>query len=220
MNTLTFEAIPGGTRHTAPIARLLVAGFTGRDVEAVHAHIAELAAEGIPVPETTPSLYRLDPSLVCQTREVVVEHAETSGEVEPVIIVTSGGWLLTVGSDHTDRALERRDIAASKTACPKPIGSKCVPLAVVDDWDGIEITSQIDEGVLYQHGHLGALLPLDAIIDWLEQDEGVTLRKGDVVFLGTVPAREGIRASQSFSASLRVPGLPGQLTLAYDVITA
>lgn len=219
MNTLTLEAIGGGTRHAVPIARLLVAGFTGRDTNAVKAHVAELAAEGIPVPKTTPALYRLDPSLVRQTSEIVVEHANTSGEVEPVIVVTGDGWLLTVGSDHTDRELERRNIAASKAACPKLVGPRCIPLAAIDDWDGIEIASRIDDDVVYQHGNLGGLLPLDAIVNWLEE-KGVTLMEGDVVFLGTVPARGGIRPSQSFSASLRVPGVRGQLTLAYNVITA
>lgn len=218
MSTLQLQDAETGETHDVSVTRLLVAGFTGRDTQAVEAHVEELAAEGVPVPETIPSLYRLDPSLVTQSAAITVDGANTSGEVEPVIVVTDGGRLLTVGSDHTDRDLEREDISDSKAACPKIIGSRCVPLDRIEDWDRIEIESQIDDGELYQRGSLASLLPVDHLVQWLEDDEDVTLADGDVLFLGTIAARGGIRPADRFSASLRVPG-DGELTLNYRIHT-
>lgn len=219
MSILHLREVRSGESHEFMVRRLLVAGFTGRDSEAVDTHVAELAAEGVPVPETTPSLYRLDPSLAVQTEQIHVEGANTSGEVEPVIVVADRQWLLTVGSDHTDRTLEREDIAESKAACPKILGSTGTAVDAIDNWDRIELESRIDGGVVYQRGRLGSLLPLQDIIDWLAQEENLTLDDGDVLFLGTVPADDGIRPASRFSASLRVPEHDVEFELDYRIET-
>ena len=70
-----------------------------------------------------------------QTEALVVGGAGTSGEVEPVVVVAGGEYFLTVGSDHTDRDLERHDIAASKAACTKVIGTTCIPVSGIAEWD-------------------------------------------------------------------------------------
>lgn len=218
MTTLVLHDQTTDQHHVIDVRRLLVAGFTGRDQAAVAEHVEELAALGVPVPERTPTLYRLLPELVRQTPAMVVTGKATSGEVEPVIVVVDGRQYLTVGSDHTDREVERTDIGLSKAACPKVIGTTCVPLDAVHDLDRVSLESTIDGEVRYQQGTMAALLPLPELLATLERTEDLTLQDGDVLFLGTLPAIGGIRPSPSFAACLRVPDLNRDLDLAYRVI--
>jgi len=94
--------------------RLVVAGYTGRDEATVKAHTQELAAIGIPPPDSVPCFYELDPSLLTTAPVIEVDSKHTSGEVEPVLIRHGGKYYLGIGSDHTDRDLQRVDIEASK----------------------------------------------------------------------------------------------------------
>lgn len=217
MKTLVLEELDGGHTHVVEVGRLLVAGFTGRDPDAVQEHVDELAALGVPTPQETPTLYRLDPGLVSQTEALVVHGANTSGEVEPVVVVSNGQLLLAVGSDHTDRDVEREDIAASKAASGKVIGSTCIRIDEIDDWDGAQLESRIDDGIDYQSGTIAGLLPLETLLDVLEVSHDLILADGDVLFLGTVPVAGDIRPADAFAASLTVPD-HGRLSLTYRVV--
>lgn len=169
-----------------------VAGYTGRDEQAVAEHIAELAAIGVPEPDTVPAFYQLDPALLTTAAVVPVDTAATSGEVEPVLIRHDGSYYLAVGSDHTDRALERSGVGESKAACPKPISETAVPLD--DDlsqleWDSISALSYVDD-VAYQHGKLAGLRTPEDLLTRLA--ETVSDHDGDlVVFGGTLPLLTG-----------------------------
>jgi hypothetical protein len=176
-------------------SRLIVAGYTGRDEDAVAAHIAELAAIGVPPPATVPAFYDLDPGLLTTDPVVSVHGPDTSGEVEPVIIRHQGRYYLAVGSDHTDRELEQADICRSKAACPKPLGDSVVPLP--DDladlaefaWDDVVASSEAD-GLPYQQGTLAALWrPGDLLARIAASVPGAD---GDLVlFCGTLPLLTG-----------------------------
>src|ERR1700720_1337676 len=99
--------MPDGGHRRGGVKNLLNSGYAGRDQAAVAAHIDELAAIGIAGPDHVPTLYRVAPSAANQGSIVWSQNGKTSGEVECVLIVDDGGDLLiTVGSDHTDRALE------------------------------------------------------------------------------------------------------------------
>lgn len=148
-----------GTGRELRIApsRLVVAGYTARDQDAVARHIAELAAIGVAPPEAVPSFFHLDPALLTTDPVVEVPGTHTSGEVEPVLIRTGGRNYLAVGSDHTDRDRERDDVTAAKAACPKPIGPVVAELPDdLDsfDWDRVAATSSAD-GVTYQDAKIG-----------------------------------------------------------------
>jgi 4-hydroxyphenylacetate 3-monooxygenase len=176
----------------SPACRLVVAGYTGRDAASVRAHIEELAAIGVPRPPRVPAFYQLDPGLLSTGSTATVTGGNTSGEVEPVLIRRSGRYWLTVGSDHTDRDLERTDIQAAKAACPKPIARTALPLGtdLSDvDWDGLVVTCHVD-GRLYQRGELRSLrTPADLLAELTD----AIGHPGDdlVVFGGTVPLLGG-----------------------------
>lgn len=219
MTNLAFTDLTTGEVFAVGVHRVLVAGFTGRDEAAVKEHIEELAELGVPVPDRTPTLYPLSETSVSQSIVLVVSGNETSGEVEPVLVRTGGRTWLTVGSDHTDRAVETVDIHASKAVCGKIVGTSAVPLDTVDDPDRIVLRSTIGhEGTLYQDGTMAALRPIDDLLDHLRTEEGVQLEEGDVLFLGTVPVAGTIRPSDRFRAALEIPGSDTELALDYRVL--
>lgn len=218
MTTIVLQDALDGTRTAVTVRRLLVAGYTGRDTAAVARHVEELAAAGVPRPPATPTCYVLDPSLVTQSPVVVVAGPDSSGEVEPVLVAAGGRLLLTVGSDHTDRALERQDVAAAKAACPKVVGTTAVDSATLADdaWDAVRLRSALADGTAYQQGTLAELLRPG---DLLRQLPDVDLVDGDVLFLGTVPAIGGLRPSPAFTAAIELPAGPA-LQLAYRTVDA
>ena len=141
--------------------------------------------------------------------------------MEPVVVRWNGEWLLSVGSDHTDRDLERSSIAASKAACPKVIGTTCLAVSAIRGWDDIEVASWLDEELEpYQSGTLRELLPLAELVAAAEQENG-PFWDGDTMFLGTVPVIGGaLRPSQAFKAEIKVPGSDLTLGVSYTVRTA
>jgi Protein of unknown function (DUF2848) len=92
---------------------LIVAGWTGRDEAALHHHIEELAAIGVPRPSSVPVFYRNAVTNIVQTDRLEVLGPDTSGEVEPVIVALDDGLWVGLGSDHTDRKAEVLGIALS-----------------------------------------------------------------------------------------------------------
>jgi hypothetical protein len=171
---------------------LIVAGYTARDQAAVAQHIAELAAIGVPPPATVPAFYELDPGLLTTEAVVEVDGPSTSGEVEPVLLRLGGQFFLAVGSDHTDRELERLDIAASKAACPKPLGGTVAALGPdlsAADWDGVTADSMAD-GLPYQKGSVSVLRHPSDLLERLTSVIGEFT--GDLVlFCGTLPLLGG-----------------------------
>jgi hypothetical protein len=192
MADLTFDVIGSTEQLTLTDYTLVIAGFTGRNQAEVQHHIDELVAIGVPAPDTVPSFYLLDSSLATSAAEVTVDGDNTSGEVEPVLIRHGGRLYLSVGSDHTDRDIERDSIAKSKAACPKPVASSvfALPEKAEDfDWDSVTATSTVD-GKQYQTGTLKSLrLPTDVLALYTENSGNVD---GDVLlFGGTLPLLGG-----------------------------
>ncbi|MFD0889473.1 DUF2848 family protein [Streptosporangium algeriense] len=172
--------------------RLVVAGYTGRDEAAVAAHIAELEAIGVPPPPRVPMFYDLDPALLTTDGVIEVDGPATSGEVEPVLIRHEGRHFLGVGSDHTDRDLERADVTASKAACPKPVGATVVEIGAgmtTLDWDRLTAASSVD-GWPYQRGSVATLRNPADLLERMAAAIGDSA--GDLVlFCGTMPLLGG-----------------------------
>lgn len=181
-----------GERSLA-IDQLVICGFTARNEEDVRTHIEELTREGVPAPDSTPCFWQLPGELVSSATAIEVSSAHTSGEAEPVLVRSQDEWFVTVGSDHTDRALEREDIVAAKAMCAKPIAAGAWPLgSVAHGWDQIELRSDVrSEGVWcpYQRATLDVLRPADELLAAASRQ--FTLEDGTVVFLGTPPLLTG-----------------------------
>ena len=192
---------------------LVIAGYTGRDEAAVRHHIDELAAIGIAPPPRVPMRYDLAPKLLSTAQTVPLDGESTSGEVEPVLLRHADRWYLGVGSDHTDRELERHDIAASKAACPKPIGPvvAALPDGLVDGafdqaWDAITVESTVD-GEVYQSGALAALRTPGELLDNLADALNDAGDNDLVIFGGTVPLLHGtFRFGRVWTLTLRLFG--------------
>jgi hypothetical protein len=214
---LRLRPVGAPTEFDLASPRLIIAGYTGRDAAAVAEHIAELAAIGVPPPASVPAFYELDPGLLTTDPVVEVSGANTSGEVEPVLIRHENRYFLGVGSDHTDRDRERHDIAASKAACPKPVGEQVIPLpADLADvgWDTLTVESAVD-GTAYQRGTLDTLRTPTDLLTRLTETLGAI--HGDfVIFAGTLPLLNGhFVAGTHWQLSLTVR--PGDaLTHAYQ----
>ena len=222
MTTLHFDT-PDGPIMIEP-ERCVVAGWTGRDGAAVRHHIDELAAIGVAPPSRTPLPYEVAPSLLTQDEAIHCVGAETSGEVEPALILVGGRRWVTLASDHTDRALEAHSVALSKQACAKPIARRAWPLDMIPDTDALILRSWIrevgsgetggenGEWVPYQEGTLAAMLPLDAIV------AASGLRDGEdeaILLCGTLPARGGVRPASAMRLHLVHPTWDSTIELAY-----
>jgi hypothetical protein len=196
---------------------LIVAGYTGRDREEVLAHIRELAEHGIDPPEAVPTFYSLSPGLLTQGDHLVTAAEETSGEAEVALVVSGDDVYVTVGSDHTDRAAERIDVALSKAMCHKVLAHSAWKLEdVVDHWDRLRLRSWIGDETsgLYQDGSTEALLSPSDILDaipWRTRAESF------VVLCGTVPAIGGLRGGTDFRAELSDEETGAVLALRYRI---
>lgn len=192
---------------------LVVAGFTGRRAEDVRRHVAELAQDGVPAPASVPTFYVLPPGLLTTADDIAVDGASTSGEAEPVLLWTSNGWYVAVGSDHTARDLEREDIELSKRACPKVLSCDALPLdKLTCRWDDLVLRSWVGApGKLYQEGRLAELLKPRDVLEALRRRTGEAC-EGLVLFLGTVPLLgDGTVVTDTYKMQLATPD--GQLSL-------
>jgi len=207
----------GGESVAIEPEAVVIAGFTGRDREAVEAHLDELRDLGVPTPDSVPCFYLAPGSAAVQSDRLVTVGSETSGEAEVVLVFDGDDVLLTLGSDHTDRAAEAVDIALSKRVCPKILARDAWPFAAVEDrLDRLVLTSWIDHETetAYQHGLLGELMDLRELSDTVPY----SARPDRVVlFTGTLAAIGGIRPSTRFRARLDDPEAERSIELDYRI---
>ena len=210
---MNFET-PGGPRDFV-IDHVTVAGWTGRDRDAVNHHIAELADIGVKPPSGVPLFYRVSAQLLTQDPVIQVLGQHTSGEVEPLVVQADGQLWLGLASDHTDRALETVSVAASKQICAKPIASELWPMSELDsDLDELELLCDIEEQgnwVRYQQGTLASIRPLGELI------AAVRIGDGQAMLCGTLAAIGGVRPAGRYRMTLRHPRTDRSLSLDYAV---
>lgn len=204
------------------VGRLFIAGYTGRDRNAVQAHVDELEHHGIAPPKRVPSLFAGVPARLTTQRSIVVHGTQTSGEAEFVVTRHRGELLVGIGSDHTDRELESHSIIKSKQVCEKPVSSRLWRARdLTGHWDELELlaTTWTDgKETPYQQGRLAAMLPLEDLVGVVEGRVGRL--DEDVVFSGTLALLTGeFVFSERFRAELRDPVLKRTLTCEYTVET-
>ena len=217
----TVDAQGTTTPLTLAIDQAVIAGWTGRDPVARDKHIAELEAIGIARPASTPIYYRVAARRLTTVDRIEVSGAESSGEVEFVLIGWQGRTFVGVGSDHTDRKVEAYSVTVSKQMCDKPLAPVLWELEeVADHWDRMILRSfaWIDGArVLYQEGTLDGMLPVKDLI--ARGFGGRGLPDGCAMFGGTFAAKGGIRPASRFEFELEDPVLKRRIGGGYDVIT-
>ena len=216
MHQLDFQ-IAGAVR-TAAIDRLIVAGWTGRDLDAVEQHIAELAAVGVRRPSTVPCFYRLGANLLTHAPAIDVAGCHSSGEVEVVLISLAEGLHVGVGSDHTDRQVETYGVTVSKQMCPKPVSRELWAFRDIEShWDDLVLRSWVTrQGTreLYQEGPVTRMLAADDLIGRYLGRRGA-LPVGTAMYCGTLTVNGAISGGDRFEIELEDPRLKRTLHHAY-----
>lgn len=203
--TLHLTVSGTGESLTIDLDRLVIAGYTARDQSAVQAHIHELELIGVAPPPQVPMFYEVPVALATTEPTIEVVGDRTSGEVEPVLIELGERLYLGLGSDHTDREVETRDIAESKASAPKPLAAQAVELErALAVWDEIQVTCRLD-GELYQQGRLSAMLTPDDLMSRLASN-GRSLESDALMFCGTLPLLSGSFVyGSTYELELRLP---------------
>lgn len=211
---LTFNVHSAGTEQMIQAVDVqvragIVAGWAGRDLDAIEEHIQELAELGVPRPSAVPLYYRIAGNQFIQDDTIEVVGDETSGEAEVLVFTHEGETLVSLASDHTDRKLETHSVALSKQICAKPVARDAWRMSdVADHWDALILRAWIMEDgqqVLYQDGTLASLRTPDELINGLYGS--TALPAGHVMTCGTVNAIGGIRPAPEFVMELHDPVL-------------
>lgn len=193
------------------IRELVIAGWTGRDEQALRQHIKELEEIGVKPPKTTPIFYRVAASLFCLSNEIQVSGPDTSGEVEFVLIRTKTDLRVAVGSDHTDRKAETIGVSLSKQLCAKPVSTETWRYdEVKPHWERLVLRAWAD-GELYQEGPVTAMRSPEDLMG------RYPLKEGYAMFCGTLAAKGGIRPAGRFRMELEDPVLKRKLRHEYVV---
>ncbi|CAJ0788489.1 MULTISPECIES: DUF2848 domain-containing protein [Ralstonia] len=220
MTTLHLNLIGHGPIDVT-VDHLVIAGWTGRDAQAVEHHIAELEAIGVARPARVPCFYRVSASLLTTDTSVEIPGADSSGEAEFVLYSTPMGLLVGIGSDHTDRKVEAYGVTVSKQMCAKPVSRDVWRFdALADHWDNLQMkTWRTRDGqtALYQEGGVTRMLdPRDLIRRYTGND---TLPVGTAMFCGTQPIIGELGFGEAFDMALIDPVSGTELRHRYAVDT-
>lgn len=223
MTVLTFNCVSkaGETLRELHIKDVIIAGWTGRDRDAVEAHIVELEELGVKRPSTVPCYYFVTDDRLTQRENIQVLGYESSGEVEFFVLNDGEQLWVGLGSDHTDRKVEAYDITVSKQICSKPISRTLWPLDEVrEHWDQLEMRSWRNEhgtDVLYQKGKVASMLEPAALLERFKETCGRTLEPGMLMFCGTLAAIGGIQYTDRLTLELHDPQLQRQIRFSYTM---
>jgi hypothetical protein len=218
--TLELTIEPGGDARHVRIDDVVIAGWTGRNVEALEKHIVELEELGVPRPSTVPCFYRVSTEGFTNNENLQFLGDKSSGEVEFVLIGTDDGMLIGVGSDHTDRDVETYSVPVSKQMCAKPVSPQVWRYDdVVDHFDDLILrawATENGEKKLYQEGGVTAMRPPEELIGLYMPGE-TKLPAGMAMYCGTLAAIGGIRPAERFDVEIEDPVLGRKISYGYSV---
>ncbi len=203
------------------IKHLVIAGWTGRNVEALEKHILELEALGVKRPKSTPIFYRVSADLLTTRPSIEVLGTGSTGEVEFVLFSLADGLWVGLGSDHTDRKAETIGVSLSKQMCAKPIAATAWRYEDVrPHWDQLMLRSDVRHGgerQLYQEGFVATMRPPEELIKLYTG--GGTLPAGTAMFCGTLAVHGNIAFADRFEMELNDPVLGRTISHAYTIST-
>jgi hypothetical protein len=203
------------------IEQLIIAGWAGRNIDAIEEHIKELEEIGVKRPSSVPCFYQVSAELLTTEANIQVIEKNSSGEVECVLINSDHGLLVAIGSDHTDRKVESYNVAVSKQVCSKPLSKEAwLYNDVADHWDHLIMRSYRiinGEKELYQQGNTNNLLAIPDLINKLTNNK--TLPNNFAMYCGTQSVLTEIAHGDEFIVELHDPILNRTLSHHYTVTT-
>ena len=199
---------PSDEKIIFEVRKIINMGRTSRNPEDIMKHLEELKKAGIKVSSSIPSYNpKINDGITTDNQIEVFPNSKTSGEVEYVLLFTSdSSFYVTVGSDHTDRELEKSSVVLSKQVCLNVLSPRIWRYEEVKDhWDDIIMKAWIkkdDKRQLYQEGKLGEMLRPEELIEKIRLRVSGDLT-GAVVYGGTFPIIGGeLIFSQYFEVEL------------------
>lgn len=188
MTQLSVTLVEAGQRRPATInvERLYNLGSATRDAKAAKAHQDEVKDIGVKIAFDVPAprIYPLSPQVLTTANRIEVQGSRTSGEVEIVLVMTDQLYV-GVGSDHTDRALEKVSILWSKQACANVLAPELWRFSdIAARWDQCRLKSWVD-GKLYQDVAAGVFMRPEDLLKIVAERTGSLPARDYVIFCGT-----------------------------------
>jgi hypothetical protein len=204
----------------AAVKNLVIAGWTGRNTDALEAHIKELEALGVKRPKSVPIFYRVAASLLTTAETIEVVGDKSSGEIEFVLYGLDDGMWIGVGSDHTDRKAETIGVTLSKQMCAKPVGDTLWRYdEVKPHWDKLKLRSFVQADSQrrpYQEGPVTTMRSPEELIRLYTGSD--TLPPGTAMFCGTLAVHGEISYGGIFGMALEDPVLGRRLMHTYKTV--
>ena len=206
--------------HHFLLQHMVNAGYAGSNIEAVREHVKELSTLGVAAPNTVPTFYPVPLQQLTQAEMIQVPHDCTSAEVEYVNLFIAGKHYISVGSDHSDRALEGYSVASAKQICPNIISDELWEYSeVADHLHQVVLKCEVgfeDKWIVYQQGTLSDLLTPDLLMQY-----GAAVmpahRDGLVVYSGTIPLVGDIIYSDQWRVSMHDEVSGRKMSKEYEV---
>jgi 4-hydroxyphenylacetate 3-monooxygenase len=179
----------GTRRQHFSVVRMYNLGSATRNADVAKPHQIEVAKEGINIAFKVPAprIYPIDAFALTTGDVVGAQGTRTSGEVE-IVAVKADRLYVGVGSDHTDRDLERGSIPWSKQVCPNVLAPTLWDYEeIADHWDQCRIRSAVD-GRAYQDVGVDAFIAPPDVLRILSERVTRLPATNFVVFFGTIAA--------------------------------
>ena len=202
-----------------PVKRLYNLGSATREASVAVHHQEEVARAGVTIAlhVSAPRIYPIDTFAMTTEDSIGVHGLRTSGEVEIVLVMTDRLYV-GVGSDHTDRDLERGSIVWSKQVNPNILAPTLWDFEeIAGHWDDCVMRSRVD-GRLYQDVGVNAFLsPQDILKIMKERVPGLPARDF-VIFCSTIVALDKeIGFGQRWQFEMEDPVLSRKISHTYQV---
>lgn len=195
MLKLLLETKDGERTLNFNVKKLVNAGRSGRDQEAVQKHLEELRKAGANVGSEFPIFWpKTSDRITTDSEFEVLPGTVSSGEVEFVLLVEKDTIYVGIGSDHTDRGIQKTDLVAAKEIYYNVMAPKVWLYEEVKEyWDDLVMRSWVEEEgkrQLYQEGKLKEILTPEKILEEVRSRISDNL-DGLAVFSGTHPTLSG-----------------------------
>lgn len=201
------------------VKRMYNLGSATRDAAVAVHHQDEVARAGVTIALHVPAprIYPIDTFALTTEDAIGVHDLRSSGEVE-IVLVMSDRLYVGVGSDHTDRDLERGSIVWSKQVNPNILAPTLWDFEeVAGHWDDCVMRSRVD-GRLYQEVGVNAFLSPHDILKILKERVPGLPERDFVVFCSTIVALDKeIGFGQRWQFEMEDPVLGRMISHTYEV---